>query len=150
MKLNFKFEIHLIVVLIATSLMACTRGPSPIEIGKDLCALCKMTIMDKRYGAELITDKGKIYKFDSAECLVNYLKEYPESEHPLQLIMVIDHALPGEFINAKEAFYLHSEKLSSPMGANVTALHSKAIAEDYLAQYGGEIWTWEELCRQVQ
>ncbi len=31
-----------------------------------------MLITDNKYGAELITTKGKIYKFDSMECLVEF------------------------------------------------------------------------------
>ena len=148
--MKLRFVIPLLVIVLVCSLTGCSREPSPIEIGKDMCALCKMTIMEKRYGAELITTKGKIYKFDSAECLIEYLKENPESENPAQSILVIDHSRPGEFINAKEAFYLHSEKLPSPMGANLSAVHTKATIDNYFSEYGGEIWTWEEACRELQ
>ena len=30
-----------------------------------------MTIVDPRYGAELVTTKGKVYKYDAVECLIN-------------------------------------------------------------------------------
>ena len=48
---------------------ACSKGHQPINYGEDECEFCKMMVMDKRYGAELVTDKGKIYFFDSIECL---------------------------------------------------------------------------------
>lgn len=31
-----------------------------------------MTISDGRFGAELITDKGRVYKFDDIGCLIRY------------------------------------------------------------------------------
>lgn len=131
-------------------LMGCSFAPKPIEIGKDLCEFCKMTIMEKRFGAELITSKGKIYKFDSIECLIGYIHQFPLNEYPVKSLLVIDHSNPGEFIEAEKAFYLHSEKLPSPMGANLTAVQNQKTIEEYSATYGGEIWTWSEACRRVQ
>jgi len=55
-------------------LTACSHEPDPIRYGKDACAHCKMTIMDKRFSAELITAKGKVFKFDAAECMAGFLK----------------------------------------------------------------------------
>lgn len=139
-----------IIVLITLTLYACTSGPVPIEIGKDLCEHCKMTIMDKRFGAEIITAKGKIYKFDSAECLIEYIKKYPPIAYPVRSILVIDHSSPGEFIEAENAFYLHSTKLPSPMGANLSAVKSQETSEKYFSEYGGEVWNWKDACRHLQ
>jgi copper chaperone NosL len=50
-------------------------GPDPIAFGKDQCHYCRMTIAEPNYGAELITEKGRVYKYDAAECMVNQLKE---------------------------------------------------------------------------
>ena len=38
---------------------SCNAGPVPIKPGKDNCQFCKMTISDIRFGAEIITAKGK-------------------------------------------------------------------------------------------
>ncbi len=139
-----------LLLLLSSCIMGCSSGPRPIEIGKDLCELCKMTIMDKRYGAEIITSKGKIYKFDSAECLIEYVKKYPTAEYPVRSLLVIDHSAPGEFIEAEKAFYLHSEKLPSPMGANLSAVKKKETIDTYFTEYGGDVWTWEEARRRLQ
>ncbi len=135
---------------LALSMMGCSFAPKPIEIGKDLCEWCKMTIMEKRFGAEIITSKGKIYKFDSIECLIRYIHQFPPSEYPVKSLLVIDHSNPGEFIEAEKAFYLHSEKLPSPMGANLTAVQNQETIDEYSTTYGGEIWTWNEACRQLE
>lgn len=139
-----KFRIFSATAFLFSFLLSCSSAPQPIEIGKDLCELCKMTIMDKRFGAELITAKGKIYKFDSAECLIAYLNINPLDQNPVKALLVIDHSVSGQLIDAKSAYYLHSEKLPSPMGANLSAVQNRETIDEYFSEYGGEIWTWEE------
>ena len=65
---------HLWPVLLVT-LFACSNGPRDINYGKDNCKFCEMKIMDDRFGSESVTENGKIYTFDSGECLLNYLKK---------------------------------------------------------------------------
>lgn len=40
-----------------------------------------MTISDGRFGAELITKKGRVYKFDDLRCLINYKAENTSVEN---------------------------------------------------------------------
>ena len=54
-------------------LIGCSKEPKPISYGEDECEFCKMIVMDERYGSEMVTAKGKIYFFDSIECLVAYI-----------------------------------------------------------------------------
>ena len=61
---------------------ACSPQPRPIEYGTDLCDFCRMTIVDKQHAAELVTDKGRVYKFDAIECMVNYLEQNDKIESP--------------------------------------------------------------------
>ena len=63
---------ELLLITLIIFLSACSNEPQPIMYGVDLCHHCKMTIMDKKFGAELINKKGKTLKFDSGECMVNY------------------------------------------------------------------------------
>ncbi|HEU5219058.1 MAG TPA: hypothetical protein VFU23_10390 [Gemmatimonadales bacterium] len=52
---------------------ACAAGgPRPIAYGKEACAFCRMTVSDPRFGAELVTTRGRVYTFDSIECLASY------------------------------------------------------------------------------
>ena len=63
----------LIFGLISIGLSSCSTEPEPIRIGKDNCQFCKMTISDKRFGAEIVTKKSKIFKFDDQHCLFYYM-----------------------------------------------------------------------------
>ena len=42
------------------SFTSCSAGPEPIRYGQDNCHHCKMTLTDKRFGAEIVTQKGKV------------------------------------------------------------------------------------------
>jgi copper chaperone NosL len=131
------------VVLPLFLLLACNTGPQAIDYGNDGCQYCKMTIVDKIHGAELITDKGKVYKFDAAECMINYVNENKKTE--IGSLLTNYHEEPTSFITNKEASFLISKNLPSPMGAYLTAFKSKAKAEEMIAEKGGTIYTWDEL-----
>lgn len=119
--------------------------PEPIDFGNEACHHCKMTIVDPRYGAELVTKKGKVYKYDAVECLINsvYMDKIAEPEN-IHSLWVINFSSPGNLQKAEGCFFLHSRQLSSPMGMFLTAFGTKSSAEKARADYGGEIWNWEE------
>ena len=59
--------------LLAFIISSCTTKPQPIKMG-DTCDFCIMGVADNRFGAEIITNKGKIYKFDDIHCLLGFMK----------------------------------------------------------------------------
>ena len=122
---------------------SCTPTPEPIEYGSDMCDFCKMSIVDAQHGAELVSTKGKVFKFDAIECLIGYSKENKETKYAFELVN--DYSTPKELIDASQSIFLISEKLSSPMGANLTAFGNRKNAEEMLMAKGGKLFTWEEL-----
>ncbi|MCC6725443.1 MAG: hypothetical protein IT258_13125, partial [Saprospiraceae bacterium] len=53
------------ILLFCSLLTACTPTAEPISFGEDMCAHCKMTIVDEQFAAEAVSQKGKVYKFDA-------------------------------------------------------------------------------------
>lgn len=133
-----------LIILAALPLLffSCQNGVRPIDYGHDECYWCQMKIMDPQYGSEVVTDKGRVYTFDSAECLVHYICE-ADCEH--SDIMVTDFDNPHHLIRADSATYLISEKMPSPMGADLNAFASGESAESYWMTNGGTIHDWDEL-----
>lgn len=127
------------LIVIILMVYSCSIDPQPIKIGKDECTHCKMKIMDKRYGAELVTKKNKAYKFDSFECMVDYKRSDMIKTEDIELELVIDFNSPNDFISAEKAFYLVSKELPSPMGAYITAFSNEMDAQKTQSQYPGEI-----------
>ena len=66
---------NLKVLVILFILASCSIEKSEIRYGEEVCDHCHMVIIDSRYGSELLTDKGKAYKFDAIECLIRFKKE---------------------------------------------------------------------------
>ena len=120
---------------IVTILMACNSEPKDIKYGQDNCDYCHMTIVDEIHGAELVTDKGKVYTFDSMECLINYKDEH---EYIYSHEMTNYFEAPGKLIPLKDAFLLKSEQLPSPMGGNVTAFQTEEKLHQIMNEKGGE------------
>ncbi|MDR7820308.1 nitrous oxide reductase accessory protein NosL [Riemerella anatipestifer] len=65
----------LLAFITFTSFSCNNKNVEAIELGKDQCSHCKMTIQDSRYATELITEKGRIYKFDDLVCMEAYTRE---------------------------------------------------------------------------
>jgi len=130
-----------------TLLLACQAGPQPIEYGVDGCHFCKMTIVDKLHAAEIVTQKGKVYKFDATECMVNFMNEFDTSQ--------IKHYLSNNYleaetlIDATQATFLISENIPSPMGAFLSAFENKDDAVKIQLEKGGELFTWDELLNHL-
>lgn len=124
-------------------LLACSPSPKPIQYGTDKCDFCRMTVVDPQFAAELVTDKGKVYKFDAIECMVQYRQANSESTFALQLVN--DYLREGVLHEADSCTYLISPELPSPMGANLSAFSDRASAEDYQREKTGQLYTWEGL-----
>lgn len=130
-----------IFILLLT--ISCKIEPQPIEYGKDQCSFCKMNVVDKTHAAQYVTSKGKQFKFDAIECMVNDLNE--KNVDDIAILLVANYDNPGEMIDATTATFLISKEIKSPMGANLSALPSKNKAEELQQKHGGAIYIWETL-----
>lgn len=128
-------------------LFACTPQPSPIQYGHDQCEFCKMTIMDDRFAAELVTNKGKVYKFDDLFCLDKYYRMQGSKESDYGHILVNDYNEQGTLIDLRKAALLKAEDLRSPMGGNIAAFSSLEKLKAFQAekQWQAETTNWSHL-----
>ncbi len=133
----------LLSLIVVLSMHSCITGPETIDYGSDACHYCQMTIVEKIYGAEMITDKGKVFKFDAAECLIFFRNELDGTEG--YQLLTNHFETPGAFIPVEEATFLISENLPSPMGAFLTAFKTEAKAMEVKNDKGGELYNWEEV-----
>ena len=123
-----KILLRFAFIILISSFSSCEIGPQAIEYGNDQCASCKMMISDARFGAELVTLKGRIYKYDAIECMVEHVVK---TEEEFAYYMVTDFTDPGKLIDAKTASFLISENRPSPMGAFLSAYQSKAPLNEF-------------------
>jgi len=144
-----KLEIKtaLAVCIISLTLMSCEANPQPIVIGKDACDFCRMTISDSRFGGELITAKGRVYKFDDMHCLLSFYHSKSMSNDADVGIWLSDGSRPGTLIPEKQSLFLKTDSLRSPMGGNVAAFASRSSLDSVRQSLGGEMVTWKELIK---
>ena len=135
-----------IVLLSIMLITACKKELRPISFGKDNCEQCRMTVMDPRFAAAILTSKGKTLPFDAEECMLRYIKSkgIAEDDH----CFVSDYTLPGTLIPADEAVFLHGDSIDSPMGGNLAAFSKKSPADSVQKRLGGRMLLWQELVRK--
>jgi len=126
-------------------LSACNTAPQPIRIGQDNCEFCKMTISDNRFGAEIITAKSKVYKFDDEHCIVSFLQSQKINKEQIAAVYFTDFNSPHELINVKDAHFLQSPSFKSPMNGNIAAFKDEESLIKVLPQFKGNKISWEDM-----
>lgn len=142
------FPLTFFITLLFVS--GCGGDPEPINYGHDECEFCRMLITDNRYGAELVTDKEKIFKFDAVECMVEFAMVKNFVGDTNQKFLVTDFAQPETFIDAANAFYVQNEKFRSPMGLNVMAFDSEISRQKFVSESGGDLLNWIDVIELVK
>jgi copper chaperone NosL len=109
-----------------------------------------MLISDDRYGAELITDKGKVYKFDSIECLINFALAKNVVGDEKCILLVNYFSNPGILNDARSSLYIHNDNYRSPMGLNVSAFGNDSDVQKFLTGNDGKKITWLDVIEMVR
>jgi len=128
--------------VLALMLAGCSDPqPRAVIAGVDGCADCLMMVDATGHGSELVTTTGKIYTFDSIECMNNYLFTY-DGEEVVHSLWVTDFANPDDLVQAGNAYYLRSGALSSPMGLGITAFSRLKDRDGAVHAFGGDPLDW--------
>jgi copper chaperone NosL len=131
-------------------LASCSTEPRPIAFGEDHCHHCKMMLMDPKYGAEVVTEKGKIFIFDDANCLISFLEKPETNLTAIKDILVVDYQNPGILLDATTSFYLKSEEFRTPMNSQVIAFSHYDSLKSFKKTSGGVYLAWGELITQFK
>jgi len=133
------------VAFVLLIMVSCQPTVEQIQYGRDACAYCKMTISDRKYGAELVTQKGKVFKFDATECMLDYLEENRQN-YAHNMVVPFDD--PGILHPSDSLTYLVSPNLPSPMGAFISAFSQSSVAGKIQQEKSGELFSWDEIQRK--
>jgi copper chaperone NosL len=116
-------------LLICLTMTSCTPQAEKIVYGKDNCAECKMTIMDPKFGGEIVTTKGKVFKFDDAHCIAVFLERRGVELSDIHETLFAQYEAPHDFVKVQQAEFVVSSTFKSPMGGNAAAFKNKSTAE---------------------
>ena len=138
---NLSVPVAFIVVL----LMGCNPKAEKINLGKDQCAECKMTIVDPKFGAEILTKKGKAYKFDDTHCIAAFLERRGVELNNIYHVFFVDYNGNNELVDVDSAEFVVSSRLKSPMGG-AAAFRNLAEAKKKSAEIeGSRVTNWATL-----
>ena len=129
---------------------SCSTQPVPLEYGTDTCYSCKMTLVDNKFGAELVTNKGKIYRFDDINCFLSFYHSGHEPVENFEHKLVIDYANPGVLIDAAYAFYVKAPGIRSPMNSQVAAFGTQPDMDEIMKKSKGIYMAWGEVITQFK
>lgn len=133
--------------MLLVTITSCNTGPEPLKTGVDNCYFCKMTISDVRFGAELVTKKGKIYKFDDSKCIISYMQTKDVATDNIKNIYLTNYSGSHQLIDVNNAFLLKAEELRSPMGGNVAAFDNKDSLLTIQKRFSGNTVNWNDLIK---
>lgn len=148
MKLTVSLKFILLLTL--GFLAACEPEGKSIAYGEDKCEFCRMSIVDNQFGCEVVTQKGKVQKFDAVECMVNYLDQRVEDESKIALILTNTFDFPGSLTSAEDCHYLISKNMPSPMGMYINPFVQPSKARKYQEENSGTVYKWDELRTEFQ
>ena len=126
--------------------VCCSIEPAKIDYGKDACHFCKMNIVERTHAAQLVTKKGKAFKYDAIECMLNDLEH--KDQEKIKLFLITDYLKPESLIDAQKATFLISDSIQSPMGANLTGFETEKDASAIVNEKGnGKTYNWQGVQR---
>jgi copper chaperone NosL len=118
-----------------------TSRPPSVRFGEEACAHCRMIISDERFAAARVSPSGEVLKFDDVGCL---LKHEANETRPAAAHWVHDFRSP-DWLDAREAIYVPSARVASPMGYDLVAVATTQAASDLMADSGGRTLRFGEL-----
>ncbi len=140
----------ILLAVVAIAVMGCKPEPRQFLIGTDVCEHCRMIISDARFAGQIVTRTGKAHVFDAVECLAAHVVDGVVQNEDVHSIWVTDFAQPSGLVRATEAQYVRGESVRSPMGMNIAAFELSESAEEFIAESGGEILSWEDVLHLVE
>ena len=133
-----KFVKTLLLSFFLLTIFSCQEsGPKDFALQKDQCDNCKMTITDLPYATQLITEKGRLYKFDDISCMTMY--ENSEAEKVAGAKKYVVDFPSKKIIELPNATLIQGGSIKSPMGGDTQAFESKDAATKAAAELGASL-----------
>jgi len=107
------------------------NGPPTIVLGESMCAECGMMLSDERFATVTVYDGPRgadPVLFDDFNCQAIYESEH--QEEPIVARWSHDY-LTIQWIPTEQAFFVTSQKIHSPMGAQIAAFATRSGAESF-------------------
>lgn len=102
-----------------------------------------MTVVDRRFAAELVLPTGKVITFDDIGCLRDYLAGASEKER--RGSVWVHDVTGGETFVPVDSMIVIRTSLHTPMGSGLVATRSARSADSLVSVLDGTRLTWAEV-----
>lgn len=116
---------------------SCSKGPKPIEYGKDDCSFCKMTVMDKRFAVEIISRKGKVFIMDDLICARQFITSGGLEVGEVESVYVSNFNGQNDLLLLKNSFLVKSPSINGPMQGHEGVFATENEANDFIQKNEG-------------
>ena len=125
------------LITIVLTMSACASGlpqPVAIDLGRDVCAHCRMVISSRATAAQIVSPGEEPRLFDDIGCLRSDIAGTPPPAG--SLIVVADH-VTGDWLVLEDAVLTEVPQLQTPMGSGLIAHRSTLDRDGDPAARGG-------------
>ena len=125
--------------------MTTSHDPAPrsLVLGRDVCQHCHMTLVDRRFGGEMVSRTGKVTPFDDVGCLaVGAAAVAPSSIHSL---WASDYLESDSVVAVERLVFLRVDSLRTPMGYGIVAVRPGPKADSLARRYGVRLMVWRDV-----
>lgn len=149
----------LYLLIIPFFIISCEKAkgkPLPVELTREhACRVCGMIVVDfPGAKAQIHYKDGQFDTFCSTlDMFLFYLQ--PDRPRNITAIYVNDmgradweHPV-GNWIDAREAFYVYGGDVMGPMGEALVPFSQKADAEEYIKKHGGRLMRFDEIGPEI-
>jgi len=123
-----------LLALLAAGCAARADGPPAIVLDRDACSHCGMLISEARHAAALRAPGGSTRAFDDIGCL-----RRAAGGATAGLRIWVHDAADESWLDAREATFVVSPEVRTPMAGGVLAFRHAADAERAASQYHGRV-----------
>lgn len=129
---------------------SCNVQPEPFKLGTDVCYMCKMGIVDPKFGSQLITKKGKLYKFDDIGCMIRLMKSGTFDSNTIKTMVVANYNNSNEFISVDQCTFVIAADIKSPMNFNLAAYVNELDANKISENSAAKFYNWNAVYQSIE
>ncbi|MFB3813351.1 MAG: nitrous oxide reductase accessory protein NosL [Terriglobales bacterium] len=103
-----------------------------------------MAISEPRYAAQVVDKEGNTHKFDDIGCMLRFARQRRVTDSS-GAFFVMEHVGGKDWLDARQAAFVKSDAIGSPMASGLGAFQNRASADDFVARNKGLVLTFDEL-----
>lgn len=144
-----KIMFLLIVIIVITGCSAeIDLTPRTIDPTIDICPVCRMSIIDEHFAAQVIDNQGYVESFDDIGCLSIFMRRLLETGAQEKILaLYVKDFETMEWISAQDAYYVQGQ-IDTPMSFGIVAFSEENTAGQFSKDVEGKLINWEQVLKE--